>query len=181
MSTSFGAGEVVDLSWIDYQLLSIERDIAEPKNDFDLSQLYEYEGIVKLKPPAIDLRDFATAFDIVERRKKFAKFGAATGLTVGNLYNSKKFDCFVGVGEGGGAPIKHTVELAFRAVGKFANNGDSGSLVYVYEDDNLETIVGLVFAVTSIAPYLTFVTPIQSIMSHFNKRASNLTITFPTQ
>jgi hypothetical protein len=73
--------------WLDYQLLKLNRDLAVPLNMMDGEK-----GVV-LKQPAFEL-EFYNFRDI---EQKFSKFGAATGLTRGYLYNGGRQDCFLKV------------------------------------------------------------------------------------
>ena len=80
----------------------------------------------------------------------------------------------------------HTVEFAFvneegaNPFLRFADQGDSGSTVYVGKNSTYEnSIIGMVVAVTTQPPFLTFVTTAVSIEADLKKRFPGIEIEYP--
>lgn len=172
-SAENGADQIVNYCRYDYQLLKVDPSRLP---DRSFNKIFSDKETSSIKPPVYDINKPKTSMRMVKRGFLFGKIGAHTGFSLGTLFNSLRFDCFVKLEES----TTHTLEFAFKplfSTKKFASIGDSGSWVFVCQKDEEPTLIGMITAVTLHAPYLVFVTPISSIKNHFQSR-TGLEMTF---
>lgn len=181
-SAAYGIYTIKNHKTLDYQILSLTRDVMNPLNTISVDGKELSQDIILEPPENLDLNNLDHAFELLHSRQSFVKYGAASQLTDGVLYNSSRLDCYVKISkktnkipesviitEGGEA--HHTCEFAFKGCddSKFAQNGDSGAIIYCNGGEHDTKVVAMVIAV-DIDSGITWATPIHDIINDVKER-----------